>query len=246
MMPLAWTVDADAAYLALRARAQLRRRTARPSGLAAVAGLRRDAAVATPGDPSMIKTPLPARAPMAHPRALVAQARVDTPLGPVLLAATARGLAGLWFDGQAHHPGPLAVPVAAGHPVLAQARAELDAYWRDGAAGFETPVDAHGTTFQQRVWQALRGIAAGRTTSYGALAAALGCPTAARAVAAAVGRNPVAIVVPCHRVLGHDGALRGYAGGLARKRALLALEAAAQRVVTQAGDDVASSVADSA
>jgi len=174
---------------------------------------------------------LPPLAPVADPRALVAQTRVDTPLGPVLLAATARGLAGLWFDGQAHHPGPLTVPVAAAHPVLAPALAALEAYWRDGTAAFERlPVDAHGTPFQQRVWQALRGIAAGRTTSYGALAAALGCPAAVRAVAAAVGRNPVAIVVPCHRVVGSDGALRGYAAGLARKRALLALEsAAAQR-----------------
>jgi methylated-DNA-[protein]-cysteine S-methyltransferase len=197
----------------------------------------------------MSTTPLPARAPLAppaDPRALVAQARIDTPLGPVLLAATARGLAGLWFDGQAHHPGPLAVPVAAEHPVLAQACAELDAYWRDGAAGFNTPVDAHGTPFQQRVWQALRGIAAGRTTSYGALAAALGCPAAVRAVAAAVGRNPVAIVVPCHRVLGRDGALRGYAGGLARKHALLALEAAAVQRAVGARRDLADNVTDRA
>lgn len=159
---------------------------------------------------------------------LAAQARVRTPLGPVLLAATPRGLAGLWFDGQAHHPGPLAAPVDAGHPVLAQALAELDAYWRCGTAGFATALDAGGTPFQQRVWRALGGTAAGRTTSYGALAAALGCPAAVRAVAAALGRNPVAIVVPCHRVVGGDGALRGYAGGLERKRALLAHEAAAR------------------
>ncbi|WP_119290974.1 methylated-DNA--[protein]-cysteine S-methyltransferase [Azohydromonas sediminis] len=167
---------------------------------------------------------------MTTPRrpTLVAQAHADTPLGPIVLAATARGLAGLWFDGQAHHPGPLAAPKDATQPFIAQALAELDAYWRDGRTRFRTPIDAHGTPFQQRVWHALRGIAPGRTTTYGTLAAALGRPSAVRAVAAAVGRNPLAIVVPCHRVVGRDGALTGYAGGLARKRALLALEAAAE------------------
>lgn len=166
---------------------------------------------------------------MTAPRlpALVAQARAETPLGPIVLAATSRGLAGLWFDGQAHHPGPLAAPVDATHPVIVQALAELDAYWRRGDARFRTPVDALGTPWQQRVWHALRGLAPGSTTTYGALAAALGRPSAVRAVAAAIGRNPVAIVVPCHRVVGRDGALTGYAGGLARKRALLTLEAAA-------------------
>ncbi len=165
---------------------------------------------------------------MTAPRlpALVAQARADTALGPIVLAATSRGLAGLWFDGQAHHPGPLAAPDDAANPFIAQALAELAAYWRDGRTRFHAPLDAAGTPFQQRVWHALRGISPGSTTTYGALAAALGCPTAVRAVAAAIGRNPVSVVVPCHRVVGRDGALTGYAGGLERKRALLALEAA--------------------
>ena len=157
---------------------------------------------------------------------LSAQACTATPLGPVVLAATARGLAGLWFDGQAHHPGALDAPVDAGHPVLAQALAELAAYWRGEPAAFATPLDAAGTPFQQRVWQALRAIPRGHTTSYGALAAALGAPAATRAVAGAVARNPISIVVPCHRVVGRDGALTGYAGGLERKRRLLALEGA--------------------
>jgi len=161
-----------------------------------------------------------------HLPPLQAQARADTPLGPIVLAATPHGLAGLWFDGQAHHPGPLTAPEDPSQPVIAQALAALEAYWRGGGAGLAPPIDAHGTPFQQRVWRALRDIDAGRTTTYGALATALGCPSAARAVAAAVGRNPVSILVPCHRVVGHDGALRGYAGGVARKRALLALEAA--------------------
>jgi methylated-DNA-[protein]-cysteine S-methyltransferase len=157
---------------------------------------------------------------------LVAQARATTPLGPIRLAATARGLAGLWFDGQAHHPGTLDAADDAAHPALAQTLAELAAYWRGEPVVFGTPLDATGTPFQQRVWQALRAIPRGRTTSYGALAAAIGAPCATRAVAGAVARNPISIVVPCHRVLGRDGSLTGYAGGLERKRRLLALEGA--------------------
>ena len=92
---------------------------------------------------------------------------------------------------------------------------------------FDLPLDlSGGTPFQQAVWRALLAIPSGATTSYGALARALGSPTAVRAVGAAVGRNPISIVVPCHRVLGAGGALTGYAGGLARKQALLRLEGA--------------------
>lgn len=156
---------------------------------------------------------------------LVAQARIDTPLGPARLAATARGLAGLWFDGQAHHPGPLDAPEDPTQPHLARAIAELARYWHDGRTRFMVPLDPGGTPFQQAVWQALRELPPGGTASYGEIAMRLGRPQAARAVGAAVGRNPLSIVVPCHRVLGRDGALTGYAGGLERKRALLALEA---------------------
>ncbi len=159
------------------------------------------------------------------PHDLVAQARIDTPLGPLTAAATGRGLAGLWFDGQAHHPGALAAPTDPKQPHLARLRSELARYFAGtGHEPFRVALDLQGTPFQQRVWQALRTIAYGRVTSYSALAAAIGAPAAARAVGAAVGRNPVSIVVPCHRVLGHDGGLTGYAGGLARKRALLERE----------------------
>lgn len=157
---------------------------------------------------------------------LAAQARATTPLGPIRLAATERGLAGLWFDGQAHHPGTLDAPDDSGHPVLAQALAELASYWRGEPVAFATPLDVTGTPFQQRVWQALGAIPRGRTTSYAALAAAIGAPSATRAAAGAVARNPVSIVVPCHRVLGRGGALTGYAGGVERKRRLLVLEGA--------------------
>lgn len=155
---------------------------------------------------------------------LVAQCRITTPLGAMTLAATPAGLAGAWFDGQAHHPGPLAAAVDASHPWLQAAAAQLSAYFADGLRRFTLPLDAAGTPFQQAVWRALGAIPAGATTDYGAIAAALGRPRAARAVGAAVGRNPLSIVVPCHRVLGRDGTLTGYAGGLPRKLALLELE----------------------
>lgn len=160
----------------------------------------------------------------------VAQARIDTPLGPLTAVATARGLAGLWFDGQRHHPGPIDAPVNPAQPHLAQAARELAAYWRDPHARFAVPLDPQGTPFQRAVWLALRAIGPGAVDTYGALAARLGHVGAARAVGAAVGRNPISIVVPCHRVLGQHGALTGYAGGLERKRALLRHEGATMSV----------------
>jgi methylated-DNA-[protein]-cysteine S-methyltransferase len=162
-------------------------------------------------------------------RSFTAQARLATPLGPMTAAATARGLAGLWFDGQRHHPGPLEAPVHEHDRFIAQARRELALYFAGGpaaAAGFSVPLDPQGTPFQQSVWALLRGIGHAQLARYGDLARRLGRPQAARAVGAAVGRNPLSIIVPCHRVLGQDGSLTGYAGGLDRKRALLQLEGA--------------------
>ena len=163
---------------------------------------------------------------------LAAQARMPTPLGMVTLAATADGLAGLWFDDQKHHPGPLAAPVNAGHPHIAQAMDELGRYFAgEGTRAFATPLAPRGTPFQREVWRALLRIAPGCTCSYGELALGLQAPGAARAVGAAVGRNPISILVPCHRVLGTDGSLTGYAGGLPRKQALLGLEAQDAKVL---------------
>lgn len=165
-----------------------------------------------------------------HLPALAAQARIATPLGPLTAAATPAGLAGLWFDGQAHHPGNLDAPVDAAHPHIARARARLERYWRGEAVSFDDlPLDLHGTPFQRAVWQALRRIARGGTCSYSDIAAAIGAPAAVRAAGAAIGRNPVSVIVPCHRVLGRNGALTGYAGGLERKQSLLQLEHAARR-----------------
>lgn len=163
-----------------------------------------------------------------HP--FVARARLDSPLGPLTIAATANGLAGLWFDGQAHHPGAIDAPDDPSQQFIAHARDELQAYWQGRNHGaFRVPLDPRGTPFQCRVWDVLRGIAFGRTSTYAEVAAAAGSPRAVRAVGAAVGRNPLSIVVPCHRVIGSDGALTGYAGGLPRKQALLEFEGAWRR-----------------
>lgn len=152
-------------------------------------------------------------------------ARHPSPLGGILLAATGRGLAGLWFDGQRHHPDASGWRLDAAHPVLVRAMRQLDEYFAGRRTAFDLPLDLQGgTPFQQSVWQALLRIPRGERRTYGQLGADLGRGAAARAVGAAVGRNPVCIVVPCHRVLGADGSLTGYAGGLDRKTALLRLE----------------------
>jgi methylated-DNA-[protein]-cysteine S-methyltransferase len=161
---------------------------------------------------------------MNHP--LVAQCRIDTPLGPLTLAATARGLALAWFDGQAHRTDEVDAPLQPVNDVLRQAEREFDEYFTGRRREFGVPLDPAGTDFQQRVWQALLKIPTGRLGTYGEIARQLGRPAAARAVGAAIGRNPISIIVPCHRVVGRDGSLTGYAGGLPRKQALLRLEGA--------------------
>ena len=153
-----------------------------------------------------------------------AQARLATPLGNMLLARTTSGLAGAWFEGQQHHPGELAAPHRVNDPLLRDAMQQLTRYFAGDLRAFTLPLDLHGTAFQCRVWQALQEIAAGATLRYGDIASRIGAPTAARAVGAAVGRNPLSVIVPCHRVLGAAGTLTGYAGGLDRKVALLDLE----------------------
>ena len=159
-------------------------------------------------------------------KSFAAQCRISTALGPMTLAATERGLAGAWFDAQAHHPGELLAPVQPAQRWLQQAARELDEYFAAHRRQFSVPLDPQGTDFQQAVWRALRGIAAGALSSYGAIAQQVGRPAAARAVGAAIGRNPIGIIVPCHRVVGANGSLTGYAAGLPRKEALLRLEGA--------------------
>ncbi len=196
------------------------------------------------------------------------QTCIPSPLGDILLAASATGLAGLWFaQGQRYLPQELASPLLASpaaltpeatgfaadssasaprgvkpagaafsrlaphwpsapdHPLLRQASGQLNDYFSGRRRHFELPLDlSSGTVFQQAVWQALRDIAQGGTVSYTDIAQRLGKPGAVRAVGAAIGRNPVSIIVPCHRVMGSNGSLTGYAGGLERKSALLRLE----------------------
>lgn len=156
----------------------------------------------------------------------IVQTRHESPLGPMILAATDTGLAGAWFDDQRHLPDNVRNwPAAPDHPLLRQAGARLDDYFTGRRHGVDLQLDLRGgTAFQQAVWTALRAIPRGQTLTYGTLARRIGKPAAVRAVGAAVGRNPLSVFVPCHRVLGQGGALAGYAGGLARKQALLRLE----------------------
>jgi methylated-DNA-[protein]-cysteine S-methyltransferase len=153
-----------------------------------------------------------------------AQTTWNSPLGPVLIARTGQGLAGVWFEGQKDHPGTLAAPQRPADPLLVRAVAQLEAYFAGHQRVFDLPLDLHGTPFQRSVWLALLRIPAGLTRSYGEIAREIGAPNAVRAVGAAVGKNPVSVVVPCHRVIGGNGSLTGYAGGIERKKALLALE----------------------
>ncbi len=158
---------------------------------------------------------------------ITACCNIDTRLGPITLAATDNGLAGAWFEGQRHHPDTTAWLRDDAHPVLQETARQLAQFFDGRRQHFELPLDLrHGTPFQQAVWRVLLDIAPGHTCSYGAIGQRIGRPTAVRAVGAAVGRNPISVVVPCHRVLGADGSLTGYAGGLERKAALLARESA--------------------
>ena len=153
-----------------------------------------------------------------------AQTTITTPLGTVLLARTATGLAGAWFEGQEAHPVVIDAPRRDDDALLRDAASQLAAYFAGQRRHFDLPLDLRGTEFQRKVWRALLRIDAGQTSSYGAIAREVGSPRAVRAVGGAVGRNPIAVIVPCHRVLGGDGNLTGYAGGLQRKSALLRLE----------------------
>jgi methylated-DNA-[protein]-cysteine S-methyltransferase len=157
-------------------------------------------------------------------------ARVGSPLGPLLLAGTAEALQVLAFaHGRAGVPRPDWEPDASG--VLYTARLELDEYFAGSRRAFSVPIAPVGTPFQQRVWRLLRKIPYGETVSYGELARRLGDPNYVRAVGAANGANPIAIIVPCHRVIGANGALVGFGGGLPIKKALLELERGERRLL---------------
>jgi len=150
---------------------------------------------------------------------------VDTPVGEVTLVSDGAHLVGVYLDGQKHRPeestfGPREDDAAP----FPEARRQLGEYFAGERTAFDLPLAPVGTAFQRGVWAALTRIPYGQTCSYATLAAEVGQPGASRAVGAAVGRNPISVVVPCHRVVGANGALTGYAGGVERKRALLDLE----------------------
>jgi methylated-DNA-[protein]-cysteine S-methyltransferase len=153
----------------------------------------------------------------------VRYARITTPIGPLVVAECAEGLVEVYFDDgrPRNRVDPSWRPADA--QSLAAAR-QLTEYFAGRRRVFELPLVPRGTPFQRRVWAAVAAIPFGRTTSYGAIADEIGAPTAVRAVGAANGQNPWPIVVPCHRVIGSDGSLTGFGGGLPVKRALLEFE----------------------
>lgn len=143
-----------------------------------------------------------------------------SPLGDITLQACDHGLLGAWFATQTTQPDELGL-IAPDHPVLALAMSELKQYFSGELQRFTVPCAATGTAFQKQVWQALADIPFGETRSYQQLANAIGNPKAVRAVGLANGKNPISIIVPCHRVIGKNGKLTGYAGGVERKAWLL-------------------------
>ena len=155
---------------------------------------------------------------------------MDSPVGPLTLVASDGVLCGVYMDEQRHRPaeeifGPR--DDSCTHAAIEQ----LTAYFDGDLKDFDLPLTLHGTEFQRRVWTELTTIPYGETTTYGELAERLGRPTAARAVGLANGKNPISIVVPCHRVIGSSGKLIGYGGGLERKQTLLELERARERLL---------------
>ncbi len=147
-----------------------------------------------------------------------------SPLGTLVLAASDDGLCGLYFDRHKYFEGPHGWTRSDAHPVLRQASEQIDDYFAGRRKAFDLPLDLRGTPFQQSVWKALLELPFGATCTYREIAQRIASPRAIRAAGTAIGRNPVSIIVPCHRVLGVSGDLSGYAGGLERKRFLLELE----------------------
>ncbi|APR51950.1 methylated-DNA--[protein]-cysteine S-methyltransferase [Sphingomonas koreensis] len=152
---------------------------------------------------------------------------IASPVGTLRLVASDTGLVAILWPNERPGRVPLGPTVEdAGHPILARAAMQVDGYFAGTLRAFDVPLDFRGTDFQRSVWQALLTIPFGETRSYAQIADQIGRPTASRAVGAANGRNPVSIIAPCHRVIGTNGALTGFAGGLEAKRLLLDLEAA--------------------
>ena len=143
----------------------------------------------------------------------------DSPVGPLTLLASERGLSAvLWPGERVRGKNPAKEAESRRHPILSKAARQLKEYFGGARRAFELPLDPLGSDFDLRVWRGLRAIGYGSTLSYGALARAIGNAKASRAVGGATGRNPIPIVVPCHRLIGSDGGLGGFSGGLGVKR----------------------------
>ena len=145
---------------------------------------------------------------------------LDTPLGTLQIEATERGLCGIWFPSRSIDQGPTSKT----NRVISLAKQELNAYFTGELTTFSVPLDWQGTRFQESVWQALLAVPYGKTVTYGDVARAIGRPRSSRPVGGAVGKNPLPIIVPCHRIIGSDGSLTGFTGGLDIKIRLLELE----------------------
>lgn len=157
---------------------------------------------------------------------------VDSPVGELQLLASEKGLSGVYFNGRGLHEEALSSGAArdgAQFALLLKTQRQLSEYFMGTRRAFDLPLDVRGTVFQLKVWQVLRGIEYGQTISYGEQARRMGDSNKARAVGAANGRNPVSIIVPCHRVVGSSGKLVGFGGGLKTKAFLLELEVKACR-----------------
>jgi methylated-DNA-[protein]-cysteine S-methyltransferase len=152
---------------------------------------------------------------------------IDSPVGRLRLIASDDALVGIWFEQRRDAARAAPNLVCGANAIIQRARAQLGEYFAGTRRQFDLPLQPRGTEFQRRVWQRLTGIAYGATTTYGALATALGNSKGSRAVGLANGSNPIPIVIPCHRVIGADGSLTGFGGGLAIKAKLLDLERAA-------------------
>ncbi len=163
---------------------------------------------------------------------------IDSPVGLLTLAGNGQSLLHLRMTDQAHEPARLGWQ-AAGPGAFNRAVDQLEAYFSGQLTEFDLDLRPAGSAFQQRVWSALRTIPYGETRSYGQIATQIGSPGAARAVGLANGRNPIAIIVPCHRVVGANGSLTGYAAGLDRKRALLEIERATTEIETATSELIA-------
>jgi methylated-DNA-[protein]-cysteine S-methyltransferase len=159
---------------------------------------------------------------------------MTSPVGKLKLIASSEALVAVLWEREKPNRVKLETPeLDPHHPLLLEAEGQLSEYFAGQRTQFDLPLEPRGTAFQTRVWQALREIPFGQTKSYMDLAAAIGSPEAIRAVGAANGKNPLSIIVPCHRVIGADGSLTGFAGGLHVKAALLALEASRNMIQEQ-------------